>query len=185
MSIRLDEGILCLSSRRRRDPLSETIMATTTPHRKPRVAKDASASGQNRKAQDAARQSVLLENQAPVGGAESDKLRSKSKGESRDPSRSNGSLESDALKERNTKESRKRDGKQREQRVRDTFSMPTEEYQAIGELKKRCRALGIEVKKSELLRVGLASIRALPDARLAELVRPLVAARTERSSDAA
>ena len=63
--------------------------------------------------------------------------------------------------------------------------MPTEEYQAIGELKKRCRALGIEVKKNELLRVGLASIRALPDARLAELVRPLVAARTERSSDAA
>ena len=159
-------------------------MATTTTQRKPRVAKDGSVTGTKRKRQDAARGSPSLDDR-PLRGSKSDQLRSKSNLESRGPSRSNGSSESDASKKQNAKESRRPDAKERERRVRDTFSMPTEDYQVIDELKKRCRALGLEVKKSELLRVGLKSIRALPDERLAELMKPLVAARAERSSGAA
>jgi hypothetical protein len=65
--------------------------------------------------------------------------------------------------------------------VRDRFTMPAREYKVIGELKERCRAFGVIVKKSELLRAGLAAIRELPDARLREFVTPLVALRAARS----
>jgi hypothetical protein len=44
--------------------------------------------------------------------------------------------------------------------------MPEAEYARIGELKKRLAALGAEVKKSELLRGGIAVLAALNDAEL-------------------
>ena len=37
--------------------------------------------------------------------------------------------------------------------------MPEAEYAALGEVKKSCLKAGIEVKKSELLRIGVAHIR--------------------------
>lgn len=64
--------------------------------------------------------------------------------------------------------------------MRDRFTMPASEYKVIGELKDRCRAFGVGVKKSELLRAGLAAIRELPDARLREFVTPLVTLRAAR-----
>ena len=50
--------------------------------------------------------------------------------------------------------------------VRDSYAMPEAEYARIAELKKRLAALGSEVKKSELLRGGLALLAALNDAEL-------------------
>lgn len=50
--------------------------------------------------------------------------------------------------------------------VRDSYAMPEAEYARIGELKKRLAALGAEVKKSELLRGGIAVLAALNDAEL-------------------
>ena len=50
--------------------------------------------------------------------------------------------------------------------VRDSYAMPESEYARIAELKKRLAALGSEVKKSELLRGGLALLAALNDAEL-------------------
>ena len=44
--------------------------------------------------------------------------------------------------------------------------MPEAEYALIAELKKRLTALGSEVKKSELLRGGIAVLAALNDAEL-------------------
>lgn len=43
--------------------------------------------------------------------------------------------------------------------VRDSFTMPEAEYAALGEVKKACLKAGIEVKKSELLRAGVALVR--------------------------
>lgn len=43
--------------------------------------------------------------------------------------------------------------------VRDSFTMPEMEYAALGEVKKACIKAGFEVKKSELLRIGVALIR--------------------------
>ncbi|MDD2663367.1 MAG: hypothetical protein PHD19_06365 [Dechloromonas sp.] len=50
--------------------------------------------------------------------------------------------------------------------VRDSYAMPEAEYARIGELKKRVAALGGEVKKSELLRAGIAVLAGLDDAEL-------------------
>ncbi|MCH2222243.1 MAG: hypothetical protein MK097_18235 [Dechloromonas sp.] len=50
--------------------------------------------------------------------------------------------------------------------VRDSYAMPEAEYARIGELKKRLAALGNEVKKSELLRGGIALLAALNDSEL-------------------
>jgi hypothetical protein len=50
--------------------------------------------------------------------------------------------------------------------VRDSFTMPADEYQVLGDVKKTFLKAGLEVKKSELLRVGVALIRELDLARL-------------------
>lgn len=50
--------------------------------------------------------------------------------------------------------------------MRDSYAMPEAEHARIGELKKRLAALGREVKKSELLRGGIALLAALNDAEL-------------------
>lgn len=39
--------------------------------------------------------------------------------------------------------------------VRDSFTMPEAEYAVLGSVKRACLAGGIEVKKSQLLRIGL------------------------------
>lgn len=54
--------------------------------------------------------------------------------------------------------------------VRDSYAMPEAEYAQINELKKRLSALGSEVKKSELLRGGIAALVALGDPELKTLI---------------
>jgi hypothetical protein len=48
--------------------------------------------------------------------------------------------------------------------VRDSFTIPKNEYAAIDALKARAIALGTSVKKSELLRAGLMALQGLSDA---------------------
>lgn len=50
--------------------------------------------------------------------------------------------------------------------VRDSFTMPKTEYATLDELKQRAILLGHPLKKSELLRIGIKLLAALPDARL-------------------
>lgn len=57
--------------------------------------------------------------------------------------------------------------------VRDSFTMPEAEYQVLGEVKKACLKAGIAVKKSELLRVGVALLRQLDTGRLKEVLDAL------------
>ncbi|MES2536434.1 MAG: hypothetical protein V4632_11245 [Pseudomonadota bacterium] len=57
--------------------------------------------------------------------------------------------------------------------VRDSFTMPEIEYQGLGEVKKACLKAGFEVKKSELLRIGVALIRKLDTATLEGLLSSL------------
>ena len=59
--------------------------------------------------------------------------------------------------------------------VRDSYAMPENEYAQIGELKKRLAAMSVDVKKSELLRAGVAVMAALNDAELKRVM-----ARVER-----
>jgi hypothetical protein len=47
--------------------------------------------------------------------------------------------------------------------VRDSFTIPKPEFEKIDALKKRALALGVSVKKSELLRAGLLVLSAMSD----------------------
>jgi hypothetical protein len=42
--------------------------------------------------------------------------------------------------------------------VRDSFTMPTKEYAKIAKAKEACLKAGFQIKKSELLRIGIALI---------------------------
>ena len=48
--------------------------------------------------------------------------------------------------------------------VRDSFTLPKTELLQIAEMKKRAMALGVEVKKSELIRAGLQALSTMADA---------------------
>lgn len=50
--------------------------------------------------------------------------------------------------------------------VRDSFTIPKDEYAAIETLKARGLSLGLAIKKSELLRAGLMVLTGLSDAKL-------------------
>ncbi|CAH1210727.1 conserved hypothetical protein [Candidatus Nitrotoga sp. BS] len=64
--------------------------------------------------------------------------------------------------------------------VRDSFSMPENEYSQFAALKKRCLQAGVHVKKSELLRAGLLSLSKLTDSELVKVVGQVEILKTGR-----
>ncbi len=50
--------------------------------------------------------------------------------------------------------------------VRDSFTMPDTEYALIGTVKKAGLAAGVEIKKSEILRIGIALVAKLDAKKL-------------------
>jgi len=64
--------------------------------------------------------------------------------------------------------------------VRDSFTMPVADHELIGILKTRCLGLGIAIKKSELLRAGLAALERLPDESLAQVAAAVESVKTGR-----
>lgn len=64
--------------------------------------------------------------------------------------------------------------------VRDSFTMPENEYALIAASKKRLLAQGIAAKKSEVLRAALALFAAQSDAALAAAVGKLAVVKTGR-----
>lgn len=66
--------------------------------------------------------------------------------------------------------------------VRDSYAMPEAEYAQIAVLKKRLGALGSEIKKSELLRAGIAALAALNDTELKAVTDRVERIKTGRPS---
>ncbi|GAC1405803.1 MAG: hypothetical protein NVSMB6_00980 [Burkholderiaceae bacterium] len=64
--------------------------------------------------------------------------------------------------------------------VRDSFTMPEEEYARLGKLKKACLKAGYEVKKSELLRVGIALISKMDIVAVKDLLAALAPRKADR-----
>jgi hypothetical protein len=64
--------------------------------------------------------------------------------------------------------------------VRDSFTMPKDEYQIIEVLKKRTGMLGQQMKKSELLRAGIKALSLLDDALLKIAIGNVPAVKTGR-----
>jgi hypothetical protein len=64
--------------------------------------------------------------------------------------------------------------------VRDSYTMPENDYAQLAELKKRCLQAGLHVKKSELLRAGLAGLAGLTDAALTKAMKQVEIIKTGR-----
>jgi hypothetical protein len=64
--------------------------------------------------------------------------------------------------------------------VRDSFTMPQNEYMKIAELKQICLKAGVHVKKSELLRAGLLSLSKLGMAQLKQIISQVEQVKTGR-----
>jgi len=64
--------------------------------------------------------------------------------------------------------------------VRDSFTMPSDEYAALGQLKQRALAGAHPVKKSELLRAGVKLLASLSDAALLRALKNVPAIKTGR-----
>lgn len=64
--------------------------------------------------------------------------------------------------------------------VRDSFTIPQDEYAGIDALKSRCLSASVAVKKSELLRAGLLALQQLSDEKLIDIVNQLEKIKTGR-----
>jgi hypothetical protein len=64
--------------------------------------------------------------------------------------------------------------------VRDSFTMPEAEYAVLGDVKKACIAAGVEVKKSQLLRVGLVLLKGSSVTTLKAMIEALPALKAGR-----
>lgn len=68
--------------------------------------------------------------------------------------------------------------------VRDSFSMPEDDYAQFAALKRKCLLAGIPVKKSELLRAGLICLSKLTDTKLLHTVGQVEILKTGRPAKA-
>ncbi len=68
--------------------------------------------------------------------------------------------------------------------VRDSFTIPKTEFTQIADMKKRAMSLGVEIKKSELIRAGLQVISGLPDASFKKALAAIPTVKTGRPSKA-
>lgn len=64
--------------------------------------------------------------------------------------------------------------------VRDSFTMPQNDYDLIAELKQRCQKQDMHVKKSELLRAGLQALSLMSPAQLKHALSGLEKIKTGR-----
>ena len=64
--------------------------------------------------------------------------------------------------------------------VRDSFTFPETEHKRLVEMKKRLIALGMEVKKGELVRAGLEMLASLDNLKLAKAVADVEKLKTGR-----
>jgi len=64
--------------------------------------------------------------------------------------------------------------------VRDSFTIPKNEYAQIAALKKRAIDFGVEVKKSELIRAGLMLLIATTDSALRKVLAQVPTLKTGR-----
>ncbi|QKO21443.1 hypothetical protein [Rhodoferax sp. BAB1] len=64
--------------------------------------------------------------------------------------------------------------------VRDSFTIPKDEYAALAELKQRCTKLAQPCKKSELLRAGIKALTAMSDKTLLSALKAVPSIKTGR-----
>jgi hypothetical protein len=66
--------------------------------------------------------------------------------------------------------------------VRDSFTMPEQEYETLAEMKKNCIKAGVSVKKSELLRVAVSLLRKMDVPQVQQALTGLTPVKAGRPS---
>lgn len=89
-----------------------------------------------------------------------------------------------AVKVASSKTDKKKDKTEKVKVVRDSFTIPKNEFTQIAALKKRAMALGQEVKKSELIRAGLLLLGSQNDAALLKALAAVPTLKTGRPGKA-
>ncbi len=87
-----------------------------------------------------------------------------------------------ATPEKRVKKEKKSDGKIKV--IRDSFTMPQNDYDLIAEIKQKMIKTGLHVKKSELLRAGLHVLSKLSATQLKQTVANLEKIKTGRPKKA-
>lgn len=87
-----------------------------------------------------------------------------------------------AKSEKKNKKAKKSGGKAENKKkvVRDSFTMPQNDYAKIAELKQVCLKVGVHVKKSELLRAGLHALGKLSATQLKQTIAQMEQIKTGR-----
>jgi hypothetical protein len=67
--------------------------------------------------------------------------------------------------------------------IRDSFTIPKDEYQVLADLKTRMTKLMQPAKKSELLRAGLKALAAMPDATIKKALLAVPSIKTGRPAN--
>jgi DNA-binding transcriptional regulator YiaG len=66
--------------------------------------------------------------------------------------------------------------------VRDSFSLPEGDYAKLIDLKKKCIAAGVHVKKSELMRLGLLQLSKLGNTALITSAKRIASVKNKKTS---
>ena len=84
--------------------------------------------------------------------------------------------------EQATKPGKKKGKTEKVKVVRDSFTIPKTEYAQIADMKQRATALGLEIKKSELIRAGLILLKSTSDAAFRKALGNVPTLKTGRPS---
>ena len=76
----------------------------------------------------------------------------------------------------------KKDKPEKIKMVRDSFSMPEGDYAKLIDLKKKCIAAGVHVKKSELMRLGLLQLTKLGTAALITSAKRIASVKNKKTA---
>jgi hypothetical protein len=57
--------------------------------------------------------------------------------------------------------------------IRDSFTMPSQDYEKIAQLQARCLKIGVSTTKSEVLRAGLHGLENMPEEALRKVMRSI------------
>jgi hypothetical protein len=89
------------------------------------------------------------------------------------------------VKEAPAKEKSPKEKAKKPKLVRDSFAMPESEYEVLRDMKKACMKAGVDIKKSELLRVGVALLKKQTPADIQASLSGLVSLKAGRPKKAA
>lgn len=67
--------------------------------------------------------------------------------------------------------------------IRDSFTMPEDDYQLIAEIKQQCLQMGIEAKKGEIVRAGLKVLAEMDAAKLRKALEAVERVKTGRPKE--